>query len=197
MALNPRMLKTGMPKVTVEFQTKQFNKMLQRMMGRMSSAKASLGLGKVAMDVLKLIMGKTPVDTGRARAAWYVSYNFLARQFAGGMGMWAPKTPAHAEGYAKGRYKSDLGGLRKSIHMSNGVNYIMPLEFGYSTQAPYGMVRITMALMTRRIFSDYVYWELVDHWNAAGKRTYTHWRAQGKTRTNPTGGISFAGNWGL
>lgn len=196
MAFNYDMKKTGMPKVTVEFQTRDFNKFLQRFLGQMDSAKASLGLSEIAMDMLKLIMGKTPVDTGRARAAWYVSMNKLT-QAVGGGGEWTPKTVAHREGYARGKFTSDFRGPKKSIQMSNAVQYIMPLEFGYSTQAPYGMVRITMALMSRSRIESAVFGDLVDLWNKAGKRTYTHWRAVGATKRNPYGDIGFSGNWGL
>jgi len=86
------------------------------------------------------------VDTGRARAGWYIA--------ARGLGMsWSEEgndNSAIAEGKAKGGYKAKLTGDNRYIEMINMVKYAIYLEMGSSTQAPYGMVRINM----RRISGD-------------------------------------------
>jgi hypothetical protein len=75
-----------------------------------AKAQPELVLRKVALDVQRRVMERTPVDTGRARAGW-------------GLSMTGTHTAV--------------------IH--NSVEYIIPLEYGHSKQAPAGMVRPTIA----------------------------------------------------
>lgn len=121
--------------------------------GRMQqkSALASVIVRKVAIDLIRDIILLTPVDTGRARAAWTP---------------WMERTGApvtiggtafgKALGRREGRFRENLfpagdGKLRGAsradhpfVEVTNNVRYIIPLEFGRSPKAPAGMVRITV-----------------------------------------------------
>lgn len=98
---------------------------------------------KLAFESFKRIILRTPVDTGRARANWGVTIG-------------QPRTGFTVEGFDKGGgatmaaaqaavQQFDCNG---SIFITNNVPYIGPLEYGSSTQAPAGMVRVTVEEMT-------------------------------------------------
>lgn len=95
---------------------------------------------KVAIDMLGRIVLRTPVDTGRARANWVVSIGarttLISRDAA---------DPTGRTTIEKGTRL--LLGYQSSITVawiSNGLPYILPLEYGSSKQAPAGMVRLTV-----------------------------------------------------
>lgn len=110
---------------------------------------------KVAIDVTKNVVIKTPVDTGRARANWNVQidqpdYTTTAETDTSGDGT-VGKAVSTLQDYRAG----------PAIWITNGLPYISTLEYGgypnppkndsgktsggYSIQAPAGMVRITVA----------------------------------------------------
>lgn len=78
----------------------------------------------------------TPVDTGRLRANWQVSVNLpasaqtLSENDPTGQGVIA-KTSGFVETLRGGR----------ETFLTNNLAYAVPIEFGYSSQAPEGMVR--------------------------------------------------------
>lgn len=88
----------------------------------------------------------TPIDTGYARASWFVS---LAEPSA--------QTVKTIDGAGRGAYGDGTAaldvaslsfeGFRPGMHayLSNNASYIGVLEYGSSRQAPEGMVRITLA----------------------------------------------------
>lgn len=83
---------------------------------------------KIALDLYADIQRKTPVDTGRARNTWGVG-----------------DSPVHKPG---------VGAISKGMnptYISNNLPYITRLEFGYSKQAPHGMVRIALASMEAKL----------------------------------------------
>lgn len=87
----------------------------------------------------------TPVDTGFARASWYVTIN--DRYAAGARG----DTGSHLTHDKSGQTAlttslsvigiAELGSV---IWLLNNVPYIIALEYGHSGQAPTGMVRLTL-----------------------------------------------------
>lgn len=95
-------------------------------------------LGKgLALEALKRLMEKTPVDTGRARGNWNVKR----------------KKPDHSTSdntdqtvtLTKGEATIDGFELSKeALYLSNGLPYIERLENGYSAQAPEGMAKLTV-----------------------------------------------------
>lgn len=104
---------------------------------------------KVALDAYSRVTKKTPVDTGRARANWNV-------------GVGSPDLSVEDDGFKKGtgshRGKSSSpsspqasevtlsrGDGNKTIYITNSLPYIHTLEDGHSTQAPNGMVSLTLS----------------------------------------------------
>ena len=106
---------------------------------------------KVMFDLLRDIIRGTPVDTGRARAAWTV-WHEDRRVGAPPIGR---AGPAVGQGMQEGRTRSNLPGAAQIpdsvrvrspadapyTEVTNFVRYILPLEFGWSRQAPQGFVR--------------------------------------------------------
>lgn len=78
-----------------------------------------------ALQLDALIVAKTPVDKGRARANWFVSEGVM-------------RTDTTESTKPEPRPK--LTG-KTIIFISNSLPYIIPLEYGHSKQHPEGMVR--------------------------------------------------------
>jgi hypothetical protein len=95
-----------------------------------------MGVQKIAMQALRGIVLRTPVDTGRARSNWNVSLGTpdLTEQ--------DPTSPADV--LAVGESTIAEAPAIGIIYISNGLPYIERLEAGYSKQAPAGMVRLTL-----------------------------------------------------
>lgn len=90
------------------------------------------------MLILKVWTGvtlKTPVDTGRARAAWGIVFGepTIAPIPEGTYG--APAFPAEIQ----------VVDGSQVVYIINALDYIEALEDGHSQQAPAGMVRVTLA----------------------------------------------------
>lgn len=95
-----------------------------------------MGVQKIAMQCLRGIVFRTPVDTGRARSNWHVSIGEpdLEQSEAAS----AEATVSAGTGVIAGANPFGI------IYISNGLPYIKALEFGHSKQAPAGMVRLTL-----------------------------------------------------
>ncbi len=104
-------------------------------------------LRAAALEFLRRVIRRTPVDTGRARAGWTA---FLDAE---GVPVHIGGNDADAirEGKKLSRFETDFAGTEQYIEVDNGVVYIVELEFGHSQQAPRGMVRITILEMTGRL----------------------------------------------
>jgi hypothetical protein len=93
---------------------------------------------KVALEMFKRVIYKTPVDTGRARANWQVTIGSQASgtveidDKSGGATM--SKATAASAGFNAG----------DTIYLTNNLPYIRKLEEGSSQQAPTGMVALTV-----------------------------------------------------
>lgn len=83
----------------------------------------------------------TPVDTGFARNSWWVSTT------AGGGPAGSPDQRSINDGgaLALGASQATLlsADIRLPMYYFNNAAYIIPLEFGWSAQAPRGFVRLT------------------------------------------------------
>lgn len=94
---------------------------------------------KVALDVFRGVVLKTPVDTGRARGSWGLGVNTLEP---------GPHERFDPEGAAAiGEALAKLQGVKAGgvIFVASNLSYINELEFNHhSKQAPNGMVRITV-----------------------------------------------------
>jgi hypothetical protein len=135
-----------MPKAfTMELETAEFNSHVRRFAKKYPD-KARIVIKKFALDLLARIVKNTPVLTGRARAAWYPSMVAL------GLTVPLASEGTNAEDIAKGKtegsYKDRTRGIGTMyVDLINGVKYIIYLEYGASSKAPYGMVRISMRQM--------------------------------------------------
>lgn len=93
----------------------------------------------LALDLFSVIMVRSPVDTGRFRGNWQIDISVpaltaLARFDRAGQATILEETQ-----------KLLVWKLGQTISFRNNVPYAVRLEYGYSGQAPSGMVRITIA----------------------------------------------------
>jgi len=111
-----------------------------------------LVLKKVVFDLGRGIIKRTPVDTGTARANWAATQGGTpappTRKFSGGK--------RAAGDQARGTMNQLVfGDPYSSYFWSNSLPYIEALEFGHSTQAPEGMVRLSMTEVEAR-FNEFI-----------------------------------------
>lgn len=90
---------------------------------------------KSTFDLFRSVTEKSPVDTGRFRANWNVSQG--APDFTTTLST------------NQGRLSAEVGKAARLpagsvTFLSNGLPYARRLEFGWSQQAPSGMVRISV-----------------------------------------------------
>lgn len=98
---------------------------------------------KVSLDIWNGVTRRTPVDTGRARASWNLSEEFVNLSTA-------PETTSNPNAVGK---RGLITGKGKTVWVTNNVDYIEFLENGSSKQAPTGMVNITLAEAAAKIRS--------------------------------------------
>jgi len=94
---------------------------------------------KIAFDLFRKIIFKTPVLTGRARANWLVSVAAPRNETVDETDKTGMKTLSEVQGVIAG-WESD-----SDIYLSNNLPYIYGLERGRSKKAPRGMVKISIA----------------------------------------------------
>lgn len=99
-----------------------------QVLGLESAREAAVTLALVLAG--KITLG-TPVDTGRARANWFVAEG-------------APRVETTEATTPQNHAAVKLTG-KSVIFVTNSLPYIVPLEYGHSKQAPYGMVRRAIA----------------------------------------------------
>ncbi len=92
-----------------------------------------------ALDIFMGIIIQSPVDTGRFRNNWNVSLNkpnFSTTESV-------DKSGSKAISGVKATIQASK--MSESLHLSNGLPYAQRLEYGWSKQAPSGMVRVNVA----------------------------------------------------
>jgi len=92
---------------------------------------------KVALDAFSEVILKTPVDSGRARASWGVGVGTVNAGPTNGADKTGQIAIAAAASAAVGMQVGQV------ITLASNLPYIERLEYGYSKQAPAGMVRLT------------------------------------------------------
>lgn len=102
---------------------------------------------KTAIDLTTSIIKSTPVDTGRARANWFVSFESAIEDTTDDTN--SAKALSNATNTIR---KGNLGG---TIFIQNNLDYIAGLEYGQpygnrSKQANKGMVRINVERFAQR-----------------------------------------------
>ena len=105
---------------------------------------------KVIFEVLKRIILRTPVDTGRARGNWQLETGGPAQgtlNVTGSSGEVASKALQNAVGTLSSITPYSL------VHITNNVEYVYFLEYDRrSEQYPEGMVEITLTEMATWLF---------------------------------------------
>ena len=173
--------RSAQPRITMQAEIGPFNAFVSRFIAGMNSKKGSWAIMSIAQRAMRLIMQKTPVDTGRCRAGWYVGMNALAAAVGGPT--YTAGTQAQREGMGRGSIVMNLNGPVKSIVITNGVEYAPRLEYGYSGQAPWGMVRITLMMMRKKQIQPLIWKQLTEMWKNDGRPYWSHWTA---TKGGPT-----------
>lgn len=110
---------------------------------------------QLVMGISIRIIGRSPVDTGRFKANWQYSVNSytsgsLNQYDVEGAGPYGRKLD---EPYrtvdAIREMRTEINGNRPkmgdTVYIYNNLIYSVPLEYGWSTQAPNGVVRTTLA----------------------------------------------------
>lgn len=107
-----------------------------------------LVIQKVELDLLVRVVRMTPVDSGRARGNWMVEHGSPPK------GEHYPETGDEKKSQAERksqRFAIDAGTAKIEetepggyLYIVNNVPYIIELEDGRSTQAPAGMLRVTL-----------------------------------------------------
>ena len=94
---------------------------------------------KTALDIVSRIIHRTPVDHGVARGGWTVALNI---EPDGPTDRADPSGSATISAAEAEILRAEQG---DSIVIVNNVSYAWALEEGHSTQAPHGMVSLTLA----------------------------------------------------
>ena len=115
---------------------KQFSIDLTRWGTSLEKEQAPQFIRKIALELLKKVTMKSPVDTGRFRANWMV-----------GIGGADETTTDSTVNDAMMRGSIVLTGYKtlKQIHISNNLPYAAALEHGHSQQAPLGVAEVSVA----------------------------------------------------
>jgi len=118
---------------------RQFNRALRKAAKQVPRDRLVVFQKKIAMEALRRVVMKTPVDTGRARGNWQVDINNVP---SGAL----ETTDKSGEGTIAGGVAA-LATLPPfgTIWIANNLPYIKALEDGHSSQAPTGMVSVTLA----------------------------------------------------
>lgn len=94
------------------------------------------------LELFKLVIYATPVDTGRLRGNWQTTINTPA---GGTRGALDP-----SGGAALAEVMANMGGLLDIVWFTNNLPYVERIEYdGWSRQAPEGMVRKHVAQWQR------------------------------------------------
>lgn len=93
---------------------------------------------KVALDVFKRVIMKSPVDTGRFRGNWQVAIGSIP---AGTLQIDDKAGTATIAKVTAATMRLQAGQV---ITLVNNLVYARALEYGHSKQAPNGMIRLTL-----------------------------------------------------
>lgn len=92
------------------------------------------------LDLSRLVIRRTPVDTGRLRGNWQTSLN-------------APASAARYSGNPEGEASKESARAKigDRLILTNNLPYAGRIERGSSRQAPKGMVRVTVREFKRHV----------------------------------------------
>lgn len=97
-----------------------------------------LVIRKIALDLFRRVIMKSPVDTGRFKGNWQVAIGSIPA------GVLAIDDKSGTATISK--MTAAVLGLKAGqvIYLVNNLSYARPLEYGHSKQAPAGVVRTTL-----------------------------------------------------
>jgi hypothetical protein len=107
---------------------------------------AELIVKKTTIQLFSSVIEKSPVDTGRFRANWNVSF--------GSFDTTTTEETDPSGTQAKGRVYQALANYQlkdQSVFLGNSLPYAERLENGWSKQAPAGMVRLSILEANRSL----------------------------------------------
>lgn len=93
---------------------------------------------RVSLDIFARVIQKSPVLTGRFKSNWQVAIGSIP---AGTLDLTDPSGSATISRVDAAVLQLKAGDI---IYLVNNLNYAQKLEFGWSKQAPSGMVRTTV-----------------------------------------------------
>ena len=121
-----------MAKSTVR--NKQFEKQLRKFLKKAKKT-GDIELRKLSLFALGQVIKKSPVDQGTFRGNWNVGLNNINLSI----------DPNRRESQALSDGKNKISSIKSGgkINISNALPYALRLEYGWSDQAPTGVVRVT------------------------------------------------------
>ena len=105
---------------------------------RKAERKMDLAVRKIALEMFRRIILKSPVDTGRFRGNWQIAIGSVPNGTLELDDKTGTATIAKGAATALGMNAGDI------VYFANNLPYAVPLEEGYSQQAPAGMVALTI-----------------------------------------------------
>ncbi|MFD1944733.1 HK97 gp10 family phage protein [Paradevosia shaoguanensis] len=105
---------------------------------RKTEAKIDTAIRKIALDVFSEVIMMSPVDTGRFRGNWQVAIGRIPQ------GTLELDDKAGIATISKVQAEAMNLSAGQVIYLVNNLPYAGQLEYGYSSQAPNGMVRLTV-----------------------------------------------------
>lgn len=103
-----------------------------------TDAKIETAVRKIALDVFAEVIMMSPVDTGRFRGNWQVAIGSVPSGTVEIDDKAGTATLSRAQATALGLKAGQV------IYLVNNLPYAAALEYGYSQQAPGGMIRLTV-----------------------------------------------------
>ena len=95
---------------------------------------------KISLELLKKLVKKSPVDTGRFRGNWFVALDFPDRTISDD----TDKTKTGRKTISRGRRVIEALQAGHKVIISNNLPYAVMLEYGWSNQAPQGVVAVSL-----------------------------------------------------
>jgi hypothetical protein len=114
-----------------------FELQIQRFVDK-AKGNVDLVIRKISLDMFKRVISKSPVDTGRFKGNWQVAIGSIPTGTLEVEDKAGTATIAKADAEALKLKAGDI------IYLVNNLPYSRPLEYGWSKQAPSGMVRLSV-----------------------------------------------------
>lgn len=108
-------------------------------------------MSSVARDVLQRTILRNPVDTGRSRSAWAAALRQLGGTPPAAWQGSSPDSDALADGAKRFSLNVNNTATRSEVAITNGVDYVVFLEFGTRSISPLRMVERSLTEVRDRL----------------------------------------------